>query len=206
MILSKWFLLNPGENRVDIPIGTDYKIIFNPNLNNIFIDNINLKNDRVLNLKSGNHLIRFSRQAALLVEFNSDLISSESLTNFKSALFTPINRRFSDRFELLGLLTSQTANKIHYRLFWKALSDNHDDLMSFHHFRDEKGNYLAGANIDPTDGWYDIKGFKKGDLITYAFSIDKNEIIKTMDVGWYYKQDWNKRIAYKDSTFFTLNL
>jgi len=209
MIASKWVYLVPGQQYINIDIAGKYKIAPIPNKNNmITFDNKKLNNLQIVDLKRGKHSISSSQPAALLIEFNSDKTCSESFYNIylSNYEFIPLNKTFSEKFELLGVLKYEKFNKIFYHIFWKALSDIDSELMTFHHFCDINGNSLAGVNIDPTDGWYDIKSIKKDKLISYEFSIDKNEKIKSMHIGWYFKQNWNLRLGYDDSTFFTLQL
>jgi uncharacterized membrane protein len=62
------------------------------------------------------------------------------------------------------------------------------------------------VDINPTDGWYDIRSVKKDEVISYDISVDKNEKYKFINIGWFFKQDWSRRLTYGDSTFFTLQL
>jgi hypothetical protein len=209
MIASKWVYIVPGQQYINIDIAGKYKIAPIPNKNNmITFDNKKLNNFQIVDLKRGQHSVRSSQPAALLIEFNSDKISSESFNNIylSNYEFIPLNRLFSGKFELLGVIKYEKSNKLFYHIFWKALSDIDSELMTFHHFCDISGNSLAGVNIDPADGWYDIRSVKKDEVISYDFSIDKNDKLRSLNIGWYFKQDWNMRLRYDDSTFFTLQL
>jgi len=209
MIASKWVYADPGKQDMPVEIGGNYKVLMlaKPNTKVMLDDHI-LKNTQVLHLKRGKHIVQTDGPAALLIEYNSRKTSSESLYNLNLSKyeFIPLNRSFSGKFELLGVIKYEKSNKFFYHVFWKALSGIDNELMTFHHFCDVSGNIIAGVNIDPADGWYDIRNLKKDEVISYDLSVDKNEKIKSVHIGWYFKQDWNMRLRYDDSTFFTLQL
>jgi len=212
MIASKWVYADTGEQDVPVEISGNYKVLMlaKPNTK-VKIDDHTLKNTYVLYLKRGKHIVQADGPAALLIEYNSHKTSSESLYNLNLSKyeFIPLNILFSGKFELLGMLKYEKSNKLFYHVFWKVLSDLSDidnELMTFHHCCDVRGNIIAGVNIDPADGWYDIRNLKKNEVISYDFSFDKNERIKSVHIGWYFKRDWNMRLRYDDSTFFTLQI
>ena len=207
MIASKWVYTNPKINNINIEIGGEYKVfLFSDREQKFMLDNQRLKQSQVLKLKQGKHSIRSTRPAVLLIEFNSNKINSESLANLNQDDFSfiPLSRDFSGKFKLLGILKYQKGKKFFCLPFWKVLSDINEDLMTFHHFIDKDQKYISGANIDPADGWYDIRNLKKGDLFSYQFTVDRDQRFNSMNIGWYYKQDWSKRLECNGSTFFKL--
>jgi hypothetical protein len=209
MIASRWHYLDPDTKYIPVEIEGYHKILlFTKNANIVILDGRKLTNDQVLYLKRGEHTIKANRSAALLIEYNSRKTSSESLYNLNLSKyeFIPLNKYFSGKFELLGVLKYEKSNKLFYHIFWKALSNIDTELMAFHHFCDISGNSLAGVNIDPADGWYDIRSIKKDEMISYDISVDKNDKFRSVHIGWYFKQDWNLRLRHYDSTFFTLQL
>ena len=56
---------------------------------------------------------------------------------------------------------------------------------------------------DPTNGWYDLRSLRPGDLVTYEFLTDTDKD-NNLNVGWFYKHNWNKRINYGGSTYLKL--
>ena len=207
MIASKWAYLGPGQRTINIEIAGKFKVMPFSNISNsITLDNYKLKSFQTLYLKQGPHSIKSALPAALLIEFDSAKINSESFDNLNGSKyeFMPLNQDFSGKFELLGAIKYEKSGKAFYRFFWKALSDINDGLMAFHHFYGSGGNYINGINVDPTDGWYDIRALKSGEVISYEFSVDLNKEYKSMDIGWYYEQDWSRRIPCGAGTFYRM--
>lgn len=206
LIASKWAYINSKKKYINIEIEGNYNILLFTNNNTVMLDNRKLISSQIVMLKKGKHSVSTRKTAVLLLEFKSDKINSENFlnVNHKNIKFISLNQDFSDKFKLLGVLKSKKAKKTTYRLFWKAISDINDDLRAFHHFIDRDGNYVTGINIDPTDGWYDIRNIKKGDVISFDFSVDGNKRFNSMNIGWYYKQDWSKRLECDGSAFFKL--
>ncbi len=209
MIASKWIYVDPDLKNIPVDIGGSCKVIlFKRSNTNVAIDDRILKNVQVLYLARGEHALKADGPAALLIEYNSNRTCSESLYNLDLSKyeFIPLNGSFSGIFELLGVIRYKKSNKLFYRLFWKVQSGVNDELMAFHHFCDTSGNSVAGANIDPTDGWYDIRSLKKDEVISYDLSVDNNEKYSSMNFGWYFKKDWNIRLGYNGTTFYKLKL
>ncbi len=163
MIASKWAYLGPGQRTINIEIAGKFKVMPFSNISNsITLDNYKLKSFQTLYLKQGPHSIKSALPAALLIEFDSAKINSESFDNLNGSKyqFIQYNQDFSGKFELLGAIKYEKSGKAFYRFFWKALSDINDGLMAFHHFYGSGGNYINGINVDPTDGWL-TQSFKK---------------------------------------------
>jgi hypothetical protein len=148
------------------------------------------------------------RPSVALIEFNSDKISSSSYiqSNLSSYRLIPVEKNFADKFRLLYVLIFNGRGQRYCRIFWEASKDNNDELMAFHHLRDNKGNYIDGINVDPTDGWYDIGQIKRGEIISYGISVGQNDKSKSLDIGWYFKNDWNARLPLGNLTFYRLYL
>jgi hypothetical protein len=209
MIASKWIYVDADLKDIPVEIRGNYKVLlFRRPDTNVMIDGRALKNIQVMYLGRGRHALKADGPAAILIEYNSGKTSSESLYNLDLSgyEFIPLNGSFSGVFELLGVLRYESSNKLFYRLFWRVLSPVNDDLMAFQHFCDSSGNYVDGANIDPADGWYNLRILKKGDVISYDLSVDKNDKFRYAHIGWYYKRDWNNRLPYDGTTFYTIKL
>ena len=209
MIASKWIYVDSGLSNIDIELAGSYKILLlSKNDPLVSLDDRAVKNAQVLTLERGKHLLRSSGPAALLIEYNSDKTVSESLYDLNLSRFEliPLNIYFPGYFELLGVIKYEKFNRLFYRFFWRALSDIDSELMAFHHFLDRNGTYMTGMNIDPTDGWYDIRYVKKGETISYDFSVENNDKYGSIDVGWYFRQDMSKRLSCDGHTFFKLRL
>lgn len=206
--IDPWIYLEPGQKNINIKIAGPYKtLLITGRDNSVILDDHKLQNSQVLDLKQGRHVVTASKPAVLMVEYNPEKIS-DSLYNLNLASFDliPLNKIFSDKFELMGVIKYKISDKLFFRFFWKALADVTDELMTFHHFCGSNGNYMTVANVDPTDGWYDIRSIKKGKEFSYIFSVDNNEKYKSINIGWFFRQDWSRRLMYGDSTFFTLQL
>jgi len=206
MISSKWIYLEPGRQIANSPIQGEYRVfLFTEKGNKVFIDGKELTDSQILKFQDG-YVLETKKPAVLLIEYNTDKISSESLNSLdkNSLIFIPLNQVFADKFKLLGLIYYQKENRLFYRFFWKSLTNIDNDLMVFHHFTDESGNYITVVNIDPTDGWYDVKSLDKNEIITYDFSVDCNEQYEFINVGWYFEEDWDRRLEYNNSTFFQI--
>lgn len=209
MIASKRIYLEPGQNNIDIEIAGQYKtLLIAGNDNPVILDGQKLQGSKVLYLKRGWHTAITAQPAVLLIKINSDKINLECFNDINRANFEfiPLNKVFSGKFELLGMIKYKRSDKLFYQVFWKTLSDVTGELMTFHHFCDSNGDYMTGADIDPTDGWYDIRALKSGEMISYEFSVDMNKKYKSMDIGWFYKQDWSKRIPFGAGTFYRMDI
>lgn len=209
MIASKWAYTDKGTTTFQIAIKGNYKILLlsKPGAD-ASIDGRKLKNVQVMYLGTGDHIIISTQPAVVLMDHYSEKASSESMYDLSRSGYDlfPVDKVFSDKLELLGVLRYKRSGMYFYRFFWKALSNIDGQLDAFHHFRGSSDNFVSGINVDPGGRWYKISGLKPGEVFSYGFLADMDPNIRSMDIGWFYEQDWSKRVPYGTGTFFKLYL
>ena len=208
MMASKWAYADKGNTNFQVAIRGNYKLLLlsKPGTD-VRLDDRKLKNVQIMYLGAGDHIIKATQPAVILMDHYSDKVSSDGMHDLSRSNYDlfPLDEVFSDKLELLGVLRYKSSGKYSCRFFWKALS-NVDGLKAFHHFRGSSDNFIFGLNIDPSDNWYKINVLKPGEIFSYGLIYDMDRNIRSMDIGWFNERDWSKRIPYGTGTFFKLYL
>jgi len=210
LIASAWHWFDAGHSSFTVDIGGPYRTwVFGGDAGTLRIDGAPAGGGAVLPLDAGVHAVDARAPTAMLTEFAAAGVGSldaQEIVGSTAAAFAPVDASFSDAFRLLGVLRLREGDGDVFHVFWQKTGGVDADLLAFHHFRDDAGNFVGGENVDPGGDWYSLRELQPGQVFSYRFRAAPSPTARRLEIGLYHRADGARRIPCGAVQSFSMDL